>query len=1275
MSKTGEDLADVPVKSEGAHANGTHEPVCDSKLDGEQFANGQGEDSVAAEALDASSTSSKPSKAEVNGTQDILREGSSETKMEVDREPLKSEAVKEEENVVGKPEASDEVTEEASEGRTSNNDGDANSGEATPTSTSPRKVKKKKKVTKLSIMHAIAARLSNQGKATKEDPKAGTDNSTKQENDGPKEEQKVAVEAPSKETKSAAESKPESPSGPPESGTAPAKKTSNTCAVCSATKGLRYQVLYQGKTQFLCSDGCFKAFRNKQKLAPKKPVERKDQCAVCQKEIAEGKGYFPIAGECKPICSENCIKKYSERHGNWRVCAHCSHKLGAEDNKFLIWETMEYCGEECLSKYQTTSGSHCSHCNAVVPQTSLGKYCVRFGSDIRQFCSGKCLEEFKRGLKVCCLCQKDLSSQTEGFLAPVGEKGHFKDFCSQQCLERYEKINAASSGAAPIKKCSACNKDAPVKYEVQFKEETHPLCCELCVASFRYRHGLHSNVCENCHQLFDGSSNLTEAKEGRTVLHELSPKQFCSKSCVNLFVLSHRKIVPCSWCKVKKYNFDMIERVGEAGAQGQMFCSLNCLSLLKANQSASSSRVVRCDHCGKMQGAQYHLTMSDASIRNFCCYKCVLNFQSQFSNLPTLTTSAPTATQAANQAATQTKNQGGRNSTPIISSIMSLAPNSAHNVVPTTLQQVDAVTGSAKMPNLTPVVKVTTSSNATHSVVMKDVTSPTILAKPSVTVTPTLGGPPVVAMSSVVGKDQLPVTAREIIVQFPPPKLVKNKTMQCKPVTQSKGISCRPHPFHKDTQTEESGDAPKALKGIIPIPVPIYVPTPMHMYTQTVPTPIPFPIPIPVPIFIPTTKETTDEILETIKQIRDHLRSSEVYDQALLNIAHLVTGVPKASSPSEQHQQETSATEDSPKESSVNTQEVCDRKLKRTADSMDKDSEAGSEEPLSKIPCVSDEDPMDYPDYIEPAILEYPSDQEREDDITDYDTLKKEFGVESWSNWVKKKNQDLEMGSQTGSRRLKLFKTDLLNMTPEELNYALCLFIKEVNQPSGEPYPPTCIYVQCLGIQQYLFENERLDNVFSDPQYEMFAGCLNSLLCNVLERPAEPVPRISEEMLWEAKQLGAHSPSVLLNTIMYFSVKHFKLNTVKENVCLSFTSISKQWQKVPKARSIRVLRYTGRGQGNSSVKPKEECEDQVENLEDPLRCPIKLYEFYLSKCPDTVKCREDVFYMQPERSCQPDGAVWYSSQPLGEEVIARMLTRFCMVKEVQDIRNYLFNDR
>lgn len=48
-------------------------------------------------------------------------------------------------------------------------------------------------------------------------------------------------------------------------------------------------------------------------------------------------------------------------------------------------------------------------------------------------------------------------------------------------------------------------------------------------------------------------------------------------------------------------------------------------------------------------------------------------------------------------------------------------------------------------------------------------------------------------------------------------------------------------------------------------------------------------------------------------------------------------------------------------------------------------------------------------------------------------------------------------------RKMKLFKTDLLQLTADELNYSLCLFVKEVRKPNGAEYAPDTIYYLCLG--------------------------------------------------------------------------------------------------------------------------------------------------------------------------------------------------------------------
>lgn len=150
------------------------------------------------------------------------------------------------------------------------------------------------------------------------------------------------------------------------------------------------------------------------------------------------------------------------------------------------------------------------------------------------------------------------------------------------------------------------------------------------------------------------------------------------------------------------------------------------------------------------------------------------------------------------------------------------------------------------------------------------------------------------------------------------------------------------------------------------------------------------------------------------------------------------------------------------------------------------------------------------------------------------------------------------------------------------------------------------------GIQQYLYENGRIDNVFTDPYYERFTDCLDSVAkkFSVLYNDSRKyitkkrdfiseslilthsptveyiVTRVEEEHLWECKQLGAHSPHVLLSTLMFFNTKHFNLTaslfyikyinriffltynlcasqSVDEHSQLSFSHIMKHWKRSP----------------------------------------------------------------------------------------------------------------
>lgn len=62
-----------------------------------------------------------------------------------------------------------------------------------------------------------------------------------------------------------------------------------------------------------------------------------------------------------------------------------------------------------------------------------------------------------------------------------------------------------------------------------------------------------------------------------------------------------------------------------------------------------------------------------------------------------------------------------------------------------------------------------------------------------------------------------------------------------------------------------------------------------------------------------------------------------------------------------------------------------------------------------------------------------------------------------------------------------------------------------------------------------------------------------------------------------------------------------------------------------------------------------------------------LFSFFSWYSPESVKTRNDVFYLLPERSCVPDSPVWYSTMSLDLPHLQKMLHRIKVVREIIDI--------
>ncbi|XP_013102200.1 zinc finger MYM-type protein 2 isoform X2 [Stomoxys calcitrans] len=1155
------------------------------------------------------------------------------------------------------------------------------------------------------------------------------------------------------------------------------------CLQCKKTKSCKYFFKQDEDNFYICNDDCFNLLS----------CEEPDKFKLKRHSIrVRNIGATTISNDNpkKSNSDSRVIARTGaeaeaarlERAASFvRRCADCFSEIQLGD-KNLMWETMDFCNEICLGKYQRTIGANCQTCHGDVPHPALGKYCVRFGFDIRQFCCASCLNEFKKGLKTCSCCQKDISSGNEGFLAPVGDKEQFKDFCSQACMRRYDNI------ANPKKKlrndiCAVCNNDKPVRVEIILEDKEHNFCSNPCFSAFKFVSNIVADQCGMCSKYFE-----RKATESFTIYSEKRAKVFCTRVCLNIFIVVNRRIVSCQWCKVKKYNFDMILK--QQDNQEIQMCSLNCLTLYGVSISAFSRTVTKCDNCTTMATPQYHLTMSDASMRNFCTYQCVMQFQSQFARAPltlesdnnaasanstspshSLSTSNQKSSSKQQQSAPfptglpkrvklkgaqqqqkpsgvhiklQNKNSATKQkqpTMPVISTVSSLASGETETMIGNVTVRRTRVRGRKAdsppppLPAPTPPPPAAVNNQPVLGrrqrkapVIDRSLTpSPPRLAAVSKR-SASIAASAALASNNVAEKvvEKVSVQTETKIVAVPPlPPAVRNVQTSCKPQTVTVGFQCEPKTNTVGTQTDKD----YSNKVLIPVPVPIYLPQPMYMYSAPFPVPVPIPLPIPVPIFIPTTRNSAQGIMKEIKKIQDKM-PADPFEAELLMMAEMVAEEKRESdSDSEDEIKPDPAVVSLQYNNSVQQVDVANNSYGEDVLQMALKMATGEyDQPTSTIDLesavtantitnpppgmVQHDDSMSHmsghhmqPQHhmmdaqrggrgrkrgavvslVSPRNSRSPVKRQRIEEMEPSPQpppqpmqpvekpdanmcLKFTFGVNAWKQWVMTKNADIEKSSM----RRRPFKTELLQMTADELNYSLCLFVKEVRKPNGTEYAPDTIYYLVLGIQQYLYENGRIDNIFTDTYYERFTDCLDEVArkFSVLYNDSQYiVTRVEEEHLWECKQLGAHSPHVLLSTLMFFNTKHFNLTTVEEHMQLSFSHIMKHWKrtgqtaKTPGSRNV-LLRFYPPQAGLEANPRKKKVYEQQENEENPLRCPVRLYEFYLSKCPESVKTRNDVFYLQPERSCVPDSPVWYSTQPLSQESLQKMLHRVKMVKEI-----------
>uniref|UniRef100_A0A8C0KED3 Zinc finger MYM-type containing 4 n=1 Tax=Canis lupus dingo TaxID=286419 RepID=A0A8C0KED3_CANLU len=1040
---------------------------------------------------------------------------------------------------------------------------------------------------------------------------------------------------------------------------------STKCSMCQKNAVIRHEVNYQNVVHKLCSDACFSKFRSANNLTM-------NCCENCGGYCYSGSGQchmLQIEGQSKKFCSSACVTAYKQKSAKITPCALCkSLRSSAEmiENTNSLGKTELFCSVNCLSAYRvkmvTSAGVQvqCNSCKtSAIPQYHLA---MSDGS-IRNFCSYSCVVAFQNL-----------------FNKPTGMNSSVVPLSQGQVIVSIPTGSTVSSGGGNTSAVSPTSISSSAAAGLQR------------LAAQSQHVGFPRNVvklkCQHCNRLFATKPELLDYK-GKMF-------QFCGKNCSDEYKKINNVMAMCEYCKIEKivketvrfsgadksfcsegckllYKHDLAKRWGNhckmcsyclqtspklvqsnLGGKVEEFCCEECMS----KYTVLFYQMAKCDGC-KRQGKLSESLKWRGEMKHFCNLLCILMFCNQQSMCD-----PPSQNNAASISMVPAASAGPpslrKDSTPVIANVVSLAS--------------------------APAAQPTVNSN---SVLQGAV--PTVTAK-------------------IIGDASTQTDALKL-PPSQPPRLLKNKALLCKPITQTKATSCKPHTQNKECQT---GIQPQII--MVPVPVPVFVPIPLHLYTQYAPVPFGIPVPMPVPMIIPSSMDNEDKITESIEDIKEKL-PSHPFEADLLEMAEMIAEDEEKEKTLSQGDQGSTYSGDLESEA-VSTPHSWEEELNHYALKSNAVQEADSDlKQLSKGETEQDLE-ADFPsESFDPLSkgqgiqarsrtrrrhrdgFPQPRRRGRKKSIVAMEprsliqgafqgcsvsgmTLKYMYGVNAWKNWVQWKNAKEEQGDlKCGVRSIKL-KEDILSCTFAELSLGLCQFIQEVRRPNGEKYDPDSILYLCLGIQQYLFENGRIDNIFTEP-YSRFMIELTKLL-KIWEPTILPngymFSRIEEEHLWECKQLGAYSPIVLLNTLLFFNTKYFQLKNVTEHLKLSFAHVMRRTRTLKYSTKMTYLRFFPPLQKQESEsdkltvgKRKRNEDDEVpvgvemaENTDNPLRCPVRLYEFYLSKCSESVKQRNDVFYLQPERSCVPNSPMWYSTFPIDPGTLDTMLTRILMVREVHE---------
>jgi len=232
-------------------------------------------------------------------------------------------------------------------------------------------------------------------------------------------------------------------------------------------------------------------------------------------------------------------------------------------------------------------------------------------------------------------------------------------------------------------------------------------------------------------------------------------------------------------------------------------------------------------------------------------------------------------------------------------------------------------------------------------------------------------------------------------------------------------------------------------------------------------------------------------------------------------------------------------------------------------------------------------------------------------------------------------------------------------MDAQRLDKVLSQFYAEVKKQNGQDYEPDSLRVMQSSIHRYLIEKHCTFNILKDKEFitsrktlEGKAKMLREQGMGKKRNSSKALDKGEEDILWNYQKLGDFSAISLVRTMWFVCTQHFGLRGVQEHTTMMVNNFSVLHDEAG-SKYIEFFEdptKTRQGGLRPNLRPTNPKMFAVGGD----RCPVRLFELYMSKRPVELKnCGR--FYLTPKQNVLRTDEIWYSRNPMGKNTISSIM--------------------